>query len=129
MKILFFDGYCTICNSLVDWGLAQDRTKQIKFASLQGETAKRLITDHANLVTPDTVVYFRDEKIYYKSDAVLFFLKDLNGPFSFVSSLFFLPRFLRDFFYSAVARNRYRFFKKRDTCRLPSPDESERLLS
>ena len=130
MKILFFDGYCTLCNSLVDWGLAHDRTKQIKFASLQGETAKRLVADSgADLHSPDTVVYSREGQVYYRSDAILFFLKDLNGPFGFVSVLFIIPKVVRDFFYKIVARNRYRFFKKRETCRLPRPDESDRLLN
>ncbi len=127
MKIIFFDGYCTVCNSLVDWGLRYDRTKQIKFASLQGETAKRLV-DPVFLQDIDTVIYLREGITYQKSAAILYFLKDTQGAFSIAIVFLIVPGFIRDFFYSQFAKLRYVLFQKRDTCRIPTPSEIERLL-
>lgn len=129
MKILFFDGYCSLCNALVDWGIRHDQKKNIQFASLQGETAKKYLAHTQYTVDIDTVIYFRDEKIYQQSSAVLYFFKDIGGVYSLFFIFIVLPTLIRDFFYKLVARNRYKFFKKRDTCRLPTESERERLLN
>lgn len=116
-----------MCNGLVDLGMRLDQKKQIKFASLQGNTAyQKLPQSYLSLI--ETVVYLRDEDIHERSDAILFFLKDLGGWPSLFWILRFIPVFVRDFFYRIVARNRYFFFKKRDFCRLPTEAERERLL-
>lgn len=128
MRILFFDGYCTICNSFVDWGLKHDRTGQIQFASLQGETVKRLI-DEKFLKNVDTVIYLRGEMIYQRSTAVLYFLKDTQSWLSFLIVFLIVPSFIRDFLYNLFAKWRYVLFQKRDTCRVPTSAEKERLLS
>jgi predicted DCC family thiol-disulfide oxidoreductase YuxK len=128
MKIVFFDGYCTVCNSLVDWGLKHDRTGKIQFASLQGETAKRLV-DKNFLENVDTVIYLREGIAYQRSSAILYFLKDTQSWLSFMIVFLIVPPFIRDFIYGLFAKSRYVLFQKRDTCRVPTPAEKERLLS
>lgn len=128
MKIVFFDGYCTVCNSLVDWGLKRDRTGKIQFASLQGETAKRLV-DKNFLDNVDTVIYLREGITYQRSSAILYFLKDTQSWLSFMIIFLIVPPIIRDFIYGLFARSRYVLFQKRDTCRVPTPAEKERLLS
>lgn len=116
-----------MCNGLVDWGMRFDQSKQVKFASLQGNTAyQKLPQSYLSLI--ETVVYLRDEEIHERSDAVLFFLKDLGGWPSAFFVLRFVPHFLRDFFYRLIAKNRYLLFKKLDSCRLPTEAEKQRLL-
>ncbi len=127
-KILFFDGFCSLCNGVVDWGIRNDKRKQIQFASLQGETALKFLANSSYLKDIDTVVYFREGLIYERSDAILFFLKDLGIFNSGVMLLIFVPRWIRDFFYRILARNRFLFFKKRNTCRIPTANEKDRLL-
>lgn len=128
MKILFFDGYCSLCNGIVDWGMAHDTRGKIRFASLQGETAKEIITD-INLNESDTVLYWRNGKMHHMSSAILFFLADMGWPWTMAQIFFILPRFLRDSVYLWVARNRYRWFNKSNTCRLPTAAERGRLLN
>lgn len=128
MKIIFFDGYCTICNSFVDWGLKNDRTGEIKFASLQGETARQKIPDKKYLEDMNTVIYLQDGKLYECSDAVLRFLKDTRSWASWLVVFLVVPKRIRDFIYGLFAKHRYSLFSKRDTCRVPTPAEKERLL-
>ncbi|MBL7556531.1 MAG: DUF393 domain-containing protein [Bdellovibrionaceae bacterium] len=127
MKILFFDGYCSLCNYLVDWGMARDKREVILFSSLQGETAKKVIPQYI-LSDSDTVVYWRDNRTYERSSAILYLLGDIGWPWKAALIFFVVPRFLRDTIYQWVSRNRYRFFKKQSTCRMPTTEEKTRLL-
>ncbi|MES2964058.1 MAG: DCC1-like thiol-disulfide oxidoreductase family protein [Bdellovibrionota bacterium] len=128
-KIVFFDGYCTLCNSVVDGLIVLDRNSVLRFASLQGETARRLLAQKdLEIADPDTIVYLRDGERYERSTAVLMILRDLGGSWKLISIFFFVPRPLRDLGYRFVAKIRYRVFGKRDTCRLPTAEERERLL-
>ena len=128
MKILFFDGYCSLCNGLVDWLIKRDRKGVIKFASLQGITAGQMVPQNKGKIDFDTVVYFREGRLYERSEAILRLLEDLGGGWKAVRIFFILPAFLRDSVYRFVASNRYRFFRKRDTCRMPTLEEKERML-
>ncbi len=129
MKILFFDGHCNLCNSLVDWLILRDTHDVLKFASLQGITAKsHLPVFHSSQTSFDTVVYFRDGQIYEKSTAVLYALKDIGGVWSGAQVFLIIPKRVRDAIYDLVAKNRYRLFGRKDTCRIPTPQEFKKLL-
>lgn len=128
MKILFFDGYCSLCNGFIDWSMKQDKQKLVQYASLQGESAQKYLSDLKYVNEVETIVYYRENQIYDRSSAILIFFKDIGGVWQIFSVLFIIPKFIRDFFYKIIAKNRYLFFKKRDTCRLPTPEEKERLL-
>ncbi|OYZ21251.1 MAG: hypothetical protein B7Y39_09470 [Bdellovibrio sp. 28-41-41] len=127
IKILFFDGYCSLCNGLVDWTMRQDKHARIQFASLQGKTAKTVIPNN-NINDTDTVVYWRDGKSYQRSSAILYLLADIGGAWSLFGIFFLIPTVLRDFLYRIVAVNRYRFFNRRDSCRMSTLQEKDRLL-
>ncbi len=128
-KILFFDGHCNLCNNLVDRLIRMDGAGVIKFASLQGETARKLLPpDKITELDPDTVLYLRDGEIFDRSTAVLLCLKDLGWPWAFFSVFLVVPKFLRDLVYRFVVRIRYQVFGRRDSCRLPTAEEKERLL-
>lgn len=129
MKILFFDGYCSLCNSLVDWLIRRDHRSVLKFASLQGKTAEeKLPQQHRLKVDIDTVLYLREDKVYDRSTAVLYCLWDLGGIWKLMMVFIILPSFLRNIVYRCVAKNRYRMFGKLETCRVPKPHEKEKLL-
>jgi predicted DCC family thiol-disulfide oxidoreductase YuxK len=128
-KILFFDGYCSLCNSSVDQMVRWDQKGVLKFASLQGETAKRLLPNPASVENdPDTVLYLRGGQIHDRSTAILLSLKDIGGVWALLSVFLMVPKPLRDLVYRFVARIRYRVFGRRDTCRIPTPLERERIL-
>ncbi len=131
--IVFFDGYCGLCNETVDFLLARDRHHHLRFAPLQGETAKRYLTtaeteDLASLVVvrlenPDAPIKLK------KSTAVLFAVSKLSTPWRFLTGLAMLvPGSLRDLAYDFIAKNRFRLRGRRETCRLPTPDERDQIL-
>lgn len=122
--ILFFDGVCTLCNRSVDWVIRRDRQRVFRFASLQGETAKRLVPDAAKDL--NSFVIWQNGVAWKRSDAVIRVLIGLRAPGAKILGL--VPRPLRDFVYALVAKNRYRWFGKHESCRLPTADERSRFL-
>jgi predicted DCC family thiol-disulfide oxidoreductase YuxK len=125
--IIFFDGYCGLCNGFVDFVLLRDKKKQFRFATLQGATAARFLSkeDIENL---DSVVVYIDSQKYRKARAVLRVFSRMGGAWPLLGVFGVLPTFVLDFFYDIVAQNRYAWFGKRDVCRLPSPQERALFL-
>lgn len=126
--ILFFDGVCGLCNKAVDFVLVRDHRGQIKFAPLQGDTAKSLLTP-ADLQDLNTMVFWVKGNTYRKSAAAVRVLWRLGTLWQIVGTLLWLiPLPLRNLGYTLVARNRYRFFGKKETCRMPTKEERLRFL-
>lgn len=131
--IVFFDGYCGLCNETVDFLMSRDRHQVLRFAPLQGETAKRYLT-MAEIEDLDSVVVVRLENPetpikLKKSTAVLFAVSKLSTMWRLLTGLGMLvPGSLRDLAYDFIARNRFRLWGRRETCRLPTPDERARIL-
>lgn len=127
-RIVFFDGVCGLCNRAVDRLLQIDRRKKLlRFAPLQGETAhKRLPAGMADAMT--TAVYLRDGEVLRGSDATLQIMIDFGGWRKLYRLLRVFPRSWHEAVYHWVARNRYRWFKQSEACRLPTPEERERFL-
>ena len=130
--IVFYDGYCVLCSKSVDFILYRDHRAKFRFASLQSDFSKRILTKSGYPITHiqnlNNVVYLRNDVLKIKSDAVLSILWDLGGIYRTSFLGFLLPRVVRDFAYDRVAKLRYRIFGKRDTCRVPTPQEMSRFL-
>ena len=125
--IIFFDGYCVLCNGFVDFIYRRDKKRDFAFASLQGETAKRLLPGHC-LDEFRSVVYLANGNCELRSTAVLSILGRLGGAYKVALVLKIVPRPLRDFVYDWIASHRYRWFGKREQCRLPQPEDKGRML-
>ena len=126
--IVFFDGVCGLCNKFVDFLLRHDRQAVLRFAALQGETARRLLSD-TDARSLDTMMYVDRRGTFRRSAAVVRILRHLGGVWAIGGGiLWIVPLPLRDIGYRFVALMRYRVFGKRETCRLPSTDERERFL-
>jgi len=104
--------------------IRRDRKRIFRFASLQGETAKRLVPDAAQDL--NSFVIWQNGGVWKRSDAVIRVLIGLRAPGAKILCL--VPRPLRDFVYALVAKNRYRWFGKHESCRLPTADERSRFL-
>jgi predicted DCC family thiol-disulfide oxidoreductase YuxK len=126
-QIIFFDGVCVLCNGFVDFVLSRDSERIFKFAPLQGETAKRTLPEH---FTKDmsTVVLWSQGQIFQRSDAALMILVQLGGIYSLARIFWILPQALRDLCYRLVASQRYHWFGKKDSCRLPTQEERAMFL-
>jgi predicted DCC family thiol-disulfide oxidoreductase YuxK len=134
MKIVFFDGHCNLCNQLVNWLIRRDHTGSLKFAPLQGVTAKeklppQLLESPTPASGPETVVYFNNGMMTERSTAVLHILRDLGGIWALIGDIGLkVSEVRRDQIYRFVARNRYKIFGRRETCRVPTAEELVRFL-
>jgi predicted DCC family thiol-disulfide oxidoreductase YuxK len=128
-KIILFDGVCNLCNGIVNYIIDRDKKKVFKFASLQSESATRLLRYHPlqnNL--PDSIVLIDNGKLKTKSSAVLEIARNLNGVWPFFYWMIVIPAVIRDLFYDLVAKNRYWMFGRNKQCRIPEPELLERFL-
>lgn len=126
-SILFFDGVCNLCNGAVDFFIRHDKNKVLKYAPLQGESAAKTLSGSLTNEL-STVVLYHQGKTYIKSSAVLKTLTLIGGIYSFLGIFQIIPQGILDTIYDFVARNRYRFFGKKDSCRLPTSEERQLFL-
>ena len=129
-RVIFFDGYCVLCNSFVDFLISRDKKDNFRFASLQSDKAAKILSEFdTNIIAdPDTVIYLRNGDMKFKSDAAIHIISDLGGVFSLFKSLIFLPRSLRDSAYNLVAKKRYSLFGKNESCRIPKREEIHKFI-
>lgn len=126
--ILFFDGVCGLCSKSVDFVMERDKEGNFQFAPLQGETARQLLPKEY-IEDLNSMVVLIDGVPFRKSSAVVRILWHLGILWRAIGTFFWLiPLPVRDFGYSVIARNRYRFFGKHDACRMPKPNERARFL-
>ena len=126
---ILFDGVCNLCNGLVQFIIKKDKNAKFVLGSLQSESGQQLLAVH-DLPMNDfnSFVYLKDNQGYLKSSGALHVLKDLGGGWRLFYILIAIPRPVRDFFYTLIAKNRYRIFGKREACMLPTPEMKGRFL-
>jgi predicted DCC family thiol-disulfide oxidoreductase YuxK len=124
--VLFFDGVCNLCNSSIDFVVRRDKKRRYRFAPLQGTTAAHAIP--GQVLSFDSFVLAENGQIYLRSTAALKVVAGLGGIWSFAKVLLWIPAPLRDVVYKVIAKNRYRWFGQKDTCRLPTPEERALFL-
>jgi predicted DCC family thiol-disulfide oxidoreductase YuxK len=128
-QIILFDGVCNFCNYWVNFIIDRDNENEFKFAALQSEAGKKTLNKfNLDMEDFDTFILVEGENYFTKSTAALKIAQKLSCPVKILYLLIFIPKFLRDFIYSLVAKNRYKFFGKRDVCRIPTEDEKKRFL-
>jgi predicted DCC family thiol-disulfide oxidoreductase YuxK len=127
--IILFDGYCHLCDGTVNILLKIDRNDDFLFAPLQSNYGKLVQEKHPKIKNIDSILVLKNDKIFSKSDAALLIASKLPWYFRWLKVLELLPKRLRDGLYDMVATNRYRILGKRETCRLPTPDEIKKFLT
>lgn len=129
-KIILFDGVCNLCNNAINFVIEHDKKDVFRFASLQSDLGKKLVTERG--IDPeilDTIILIEPGVVYYeKSTAALKIAKDLSGGYSLLKHFLFLPEFIRDWVYNLVASNRYKWFGKKDSCMIPTPELKAKFL-
>jgi len=126
--VIFFDGVCGLCNRFVDRVLRADRKAVFDFAPIQGETAREFLGDLPKDALEWSLVYLDERGLHDRSDAALEVCRRLGGAWSLLALARFVPRFLRTPVYRWVARNRYAWFGRKETCRVPTEAERGRFL-
>jgi len=125
--IVFYDGLCGFCDQAVQFLLQIDRRQTLRFAPLQGPTAAYYLSPSLR-EDLSTIVFLTPANAVQKSTAILSILWTVGGLWKLTGLFFLIPRFIRDFAYTLIATNRYRWFGRLDTCRRPRPSEKARFL-
>ena len=129
MPVILFDGVCNFCNYWVRFAIRRDKKKKLKFAALQGDTAKLLLPRYGiSLNRLSSVIFIDAGKVYTQSSAAIRICRHLDGGWKLFYGLMIIPKFIRDAFYNIIARNRYKWFGKKEECMVPTPEQKERFL-
>lgn len=139
--VMLFDGTCNLCDRSLQFIIDHEGDTELKFTALQSEAGRELLATVASpaeveqLVNgtkgtgdPDTVLLVEDGRIYTHSSAALRIARHLRWPWRWVRMSVIVPRPLRDVVYRWIARNRYRWFGKTESCRVPTPELRARFL-
>lgn len=128
-RIIFFDGLCNLCNGAVQFVIKRDPKNLFQFASLQSEYATKVLANF-NLEPQqgDSFVLLENDKVYQRSTAALRVARRLNGLWPMLYALIIVPRFIRDAVYNYIAKNRYKWFGKKEGCWVPTPELKEKFL-
>ena len=128
-KIILFDGVCNLCNGAINFIIKHDPKALFKFASLQGDTGQRLLKKYQiNSAETDSIVLIDGDKVSVKSSAALRIAKYLNKGYPLLFGFMIVPKFIRNAVYDYIARNRYKWFGKKESCMIPTPELKSRFL-
>ncbi|MGB1018767.1 MAG: thiol-disulfide oxidoreductase DCC family protein [Chitinophagales bacterium] len=127
---IFFDGVCNLCNSSVQFVLKHEKQTYFSFASLQSEFGQAFLKENElDISNFDSIILFENGKIYTKSTAAIKICKQLKMPYSWIGFFIILPKFIRDFVYNFIAKNRYVWFGKSEQCAIPTIETKKRFLN
>jgi len=128
-KIILFDGVCNLCNGAITFIIQRDKKDIFRYAPLQSEIGKELAAKHhIDLDKVDSIILVSEDKAYAKSTAALRIAKQLSAGWPLLAVFLILPRFLRDAVYDFIARNRYKWFGKKEACMIPTPELKSKFL-
>ena len=128
-SIILFDGICNLCNSSVKFVIKRDKKKQFIFASLQSDAAENILLHHKyKKIGLNSIIFIHQDKLYEKSSAVLNILSALGIPWRLLAIFKILPLYWRDSLYDYIAKNRYKWFGKKDKCIMMLPMHKNRFI-
>lgn len=127
--IILFDGICNYCNSMVNFIIKQDKRKLIMFGTLQSETGQNLLDKFDVPKDIDSFVFIEKETAYLQSTAALKVMKHLPLYWQWTQAFWIVPKPIRDGIYNFIAKRRYKWFGKKESCMIPTQDVRSRFLS
>lgn len=130
-KLILFDGVCNLCNSSIQYVIKHDKNDVFLFAPLESEIAQKII-NHFNIDTAktDSIILYSEEKgVAFKSTAALKIALKLGFPQKLLSIFFIVPTFIRNWVYNFIAKNRYKWFGKKEACMVPTEALKSKFLN
>ncbi|MBI3511014.1 MAG: DUF393 domain-containing protein [Bacteroidetes bacterium] len=128
-SIVLFDGVCNYCNTKVNFIIRHDNKDHFRFTPLQSALAKKILTDHG--LDPEQMnsfVLYENDKCFFKTTAILRMAKHLGGLYPLLYALIIIPAPIRDIYYNIIAKNRYKWWGKKESCMVPTPEVRKKFL-
>lgn len=128
-SLILFDGICNLCNSSVQFIIKRDKKNHFLFSSLQSDAGQQiLLQNNRENLDYESILLIEGDKTYDKSTAILRISRKLSGGYPLLYGLIIVPKFIRDFVYTTIAKNRYKWFGRKDACMVPTDDLKIRFL-
>jgi predicted DCC family thiol-disulfide oxidoreductase YuxK len=128
-SIILFDGFCNFCNSSVNFIIKRDKKNTFKFASLQSNSGITLQKKFSlNPADMSSLILIKGEKYFTKTTAALKIARELKFPWNLLYIFIIVPPIIRNISYNIIANYRYKWFGKRDVCRIPEPELKDKFL-
>lgn len=129
-KIILFDGVCNLCNTSVQYVVKRDKKDVFRFAPLQSEIGKKMLKErNIDTNTIDSIILIEPEIAYYiKSEAALKIMKEFDGAWSLMAVFNIVPTKIKNIVYDFIAKNRYKWYGKKDACMIPTPELKAKFL-
>ena len=128
-NLILFDGVCNLCSALVQFVIRHDPAAKFRFAAIQSEIGGEIFQSHGlDPADLQTFVFIKDGKMFLRSDAAIEVVSRFGGAWRIFRILRFVPRLVRDVIYSTIARNRYRWFGRKEVCMIPTAEIKGRFL-
>ena len=128
-KIILFDGVCNLCNSTVQRVIKNDKHDVFRFTALQTAVGQVIVNEHGiDTSKTDSIILIDGDKAYVKSTAALRIAKNLSGAYPLFYGFMIVPNFIRNWVYDFIAKNRYRWYGKQESCMVPTPELKKKFL-
>lgn len=130
-KIILFDGVCNLCNTSVQFVIKHDKKDLFRFVPLQSDLGKKIL-NHLGINrehTDSIVLYEPGKAYYYKAEAALKIINKFGGYYKLLNLFRIFPKFISNAIYDYIAKNRYRWYGKQETCMIPTPELSAKFLA
>jgi predicted DCC family thiol-disulfide oxidoreductase YuxK len=129
-SIILFDGVCNFCNGAINFTLKRNKKADIFFAPLQSAAGQKLLAQYRLPVDSlESFVFIENDKTYNRSTAALKVCRHLRGFWPLCYGFIIVPKFIRDGIYNWIAKNRYKWFGKKESCMIPTPEVKARFLT
>lgn len=127
--VILFDGVCNLCHASVQFVIKHDKKKSFVFAALQSDVASELLLHFPKeIIQKDSIILLQNKKIYTESTAALRIANEFTGFWTIIQVFWIFPKFIRDYLYRFIAKNRYSWFGKKEVCMIPNNAIQDRFL-
>ncbi len=129
-QLILFDGVCNLCNSSVQFVIKRDKKDMFRYAALQSEIGQQIIKKfNIDTSKTDSIILYSNEKgVFYKSTAALKIASKLGFPTNILGLFLIIPGAIRNIVYDFIARNRYKWYGKKEHCMIPTPELKSKFL-